>query len=465
MLTYGSVCSGIEAATVAWAPLGFTPSWFAQHDPEHNYKNNADFPSEVLAYHYPDVRNLGDLIGLDDMVETGLADAPDILVGGTPCQSFSVAGARQGLADGRGQLTIAYVELLDAIDRERITQGKPECIAVWENVPGVLSSKDNAFGSFLGLLAGSSCELQPPGGRWRHAGVVVGPQRTIAWRILDAQHFGLAQRRQRVFVVASARDGFCPDQVLFESEGVRRDSAPSRTQSQEAPTGTGGGAAQTGHRMTAFGQYETDETASTMKARDYKDATDLVTGCLTPWEGQGTRVQSSLASTITCNPNGGMKLDPVMTHGIPGNWIGRKPENGGNSNTPMDDLSPCLTSTDRHAVSRLIGALDTQCGKMSNQSAGHAVYPINTMTMLGRPSDDALPTPRMGMGIGEASDPSSVRRLTPIECERLQGFPDNYTQIPWRNRPAEDCPDGHRYKALGNSMAVPVMRWIGEREY
>ena len=226
-ITYGSVCSGIEAASVAWEPLGLSPAWFAQFDPEHDYSKGPDFPSAVLANHWPHVTNLGDMTKIADMLRDGSSCAPDILVGGTPCQAFSVAGMRKGMDDARGQLTIKFVEIADEIDNQR--GAGHECVILWENVPGVLSSKDNAFGCFLAGLVGEDCELIPSGGKWSNAGCVSGPKRTVAWRILDAQYFGVAQRRRRVFVVASARDWFDPTAVLFEREGVRRDTAPITT--------------------------------------------------------------------------------------------------------------------------------------------------------------------------------------------------------------------------------------------
>lgn len=222
-ITYGSVCSGIEAATVAWEPLGWQAAWYAEIEP---------FPCAVLAHHYPETPNHGDMTRLAAMVLAGRIPAPEVLVGGTPCQAFSVAGMREGLADPRGALTIKYVELLDAIDHVRTLRGEPEAVCLWENVPGVLSDKGNAFGCFLGALVGESEELQPPGGKWKDAGCVYGPTRTVAWRVLDAQYFGLAQRRRRVFVVASARAGFDPLEVLLEREGVRRDTPPRRGEGQ-----------------------------------------------------------------------------------------------------------------------------------------------------------------------------------------------------------------------------------------
>lgn len=230
---FGSVCSGIEAASVAWKQIGWKASWLAEIEP---------FPSAVLEHHYPDTQNLGDMTKIADQVKSKKVVAPDVLVGGTPCQAFSVAGMREGLADPRGELTIRYVELADAIDNVRRQRGEQPAIIVWENVPGVLSSKDNAFGCFLGALAGESSELQPAGKRWGNAGCVYGPKRAIAWRVLDAQYFGLAQRRKRVFLVASARDGFDPSKILFEFEGVRRDSAPSRSQAERASANLRAGA-------------------------------------------------------------------------------------------------------------------------------------------------------------------------------------------------------------------------------
>ncbi|WP_275076445.1 phage N-6-adenine-methyltransferase [Providencia rettgeri] len=404
-LTYGSVCSGIEAASVAWEPLNMKPEWFSEIEP---------FPCAVLNHHWPEVKNLGDMTTIADKLKSGEVTAPDVLVGGTPCQAFSVAGLRGGLSDERGQLTLSFVELADCIDEIREKDGKEPAIIVWENVPGVLSSKDNAFGCFLAGLAGESEELKPTGEKWSNAGVVSGPQRTISWRILDAQYFGVPQRRRRVFVVATARKDISVPEILFEQAGMRGDIETSRTQA-EAITSDAGECLASGNqatgailancgakhwlgnqeaftgdfhvvntfRLLAFGKYAQDKTASTINSRDGKSATDLI----------------------------------VINHQQPaialaGNTIGRKPENGGNGNGYNEsDISYTLTKVDRHGVS------------------------VNNI----------------------------VRRLTPIECERLQGFPDNHTKVPFKDKSIGDCPDGHRYRALGNSMAVPVMRWIGER--
>lgn len=187
-MRFGSVCSGIEAASVAWHPLGWQAAWLAEIEP---------FPSAVLAHHYPDVPNLGDMTALPKLLNTGLLEAPDVLCGGTPCQAFSVAGMRKSLDDARGNLSLTFCEIANAIDEQRISAGLAPAIIFWENVPGVLNTHDNAFGCFLGALAGESGALVPPGGKWSDAGYVYGPQRTIAWRTLDAQYFGLAPATRR----------------------------------------------------------------------------------------------------------------------------------------------------------------------------------------------------------------------------------------------------------------------------
>lgn len=412
-MRYGSVCSGIEAASKAWEPLGWKPAWFSEIEP---------FPSAVLAHHWPEVTNLGDMTKIAYAVRSGEVEAPDVLVGGTPCQAFSIAGLREGLSDDRGQLTLSYVELANAIDAKRRERGEPEAIIVWENVPGVLSSKDNAFGCFLAGLAGESCELQPAGGKWTHAGCVSGPERVIAWRVLDAQFFGVAQRRRRVFVVASARKGFDPAAVLFELDSVRRDSAPRR---------------------------ETQKAVAALTARGVgtcgADDNQAQAGHLIAFGGGNTAGHIDVATACTAH---GIRLDfDTETFAVHG--------------TQDPDTNRELA----HTLGRNNGqenAIVTEPFTLAirGRSEGSTVEVRNDGTA------NALLTPnggRAGMGVGAIGWGMQVRRLTPIECERLQGFPDNHTLIGWRGKDAAECPDGPRYKAIGNSMAVPVMRWIGER--
>jgi DNA (cytosine-5)-methyltransferase 1 len=222
MLKFLSICSGIEAASVAFAPLGWEALAFAEIEP---------FPCAVLAHHYPQVPNLGDLTRWRTWPAALLVQV-QLLCGGTPCQAFSVAGLRASLADDRGNLSFIFCELYAHINHLRRAAGLPPALLLWENVPGVLSTHDNAFGCFLAGLAGESDALQPPGGKWAHAGYVSGPSASIAYRTLDAQYFGLAQRRKRVFVVASADPSFDPATVLFEFTGLRRDTPPRRETGQ-----------------------------------------------------------------------------------------------------------------------------------------------------------------------------------------------------------------------------------------
>ncbi|EHA6233242.1 Dam family site-specific DNA-(adenine-N6)-methyltransferase [Salmonella enterica] len=495
-MRYGSVCSGIEAASIAWEPLGWQPAWFAEIEA---------FPSAVLANHWPDVTNLGDMTGIAAAVRAGDVEAPDVLVGGTPCQAFSIAGLRNGLADKRGQLTLAYVELANAIDDKRRERGEEEAIIVWENVPGVLSSKDNAFGCFLAGLAGESCELQPAGGKWTHAGCVSGPERIIAWRVLDAQFFGVAQRRKHVFVVASARKGFDPAEVLFELNSVRRDTPPRREPQTAVTADTGNGAeggshwdnpanphptlnqsnniggigasnqeifAQRGagivgaYRMTAFGEYSGDGTASTVKARDYKDATDLAVTYSDISRTLLSKSNDSTAEDLETYAIHGTQ-DPDINHEL-AHTLGRNhgqenaciafsyKDNGADATA---DLSPTIRAGNHdssHVNSGQPPAIAYAFKAGQGAKAGGIGYAEEQSPTLTSASSGTNLTPAVIHGV-------AVRRLTPVECERLQGFPDNHTLIPWNGKDAADCPDGPRYKAIGNSMAVPVMRWIGER--
>jgi len=286
-ITYGSVCSGIEAATVAWDPLGFKPQWFSEIE---------KFPSALLEQRYPHVPNLGDMTEIKN--DARFTTRPlDLLVGGTPCQAFSVGGFRKGLADPRGNLALEYLALAD--------MARPRWV-VWENVAGVLDSNGGRdFGSFLGALG-------KLGYGW-------------SYRVLDSQYFGVAQRRRRVFVVGHLGTWAPAAGVLFDGAGAKGTSPPVPTLN---PTGA---------RFFMPGNRARDhEWPETLAARDYKDPQVVI--------NEGT-----------------------------------------------------------------------------------------------------------------------IRRLTPVEYERLQGFPDDYTRINWRGRGEDKCPNGPRYKALGNSMAVPVMRWIGER--
>ena len=246
-LTYISFCSGIEAATAAWHPLGWSPVAFCEID---------KFASRVLAHHYPNVPNLGDFTKVDWSQYSA-----DICVGGTPCQAFSVAGLRNSLADERGNLTLEFVRAINII--------RPHTV-VWENVPGVLSTADNAFGCFLAALVGCDEPIVFEQG-WPNSGVVDGPDRRAAWRILDAQYFGLAQRRKRVFVVANSGDRPHPAEILLEWESLRRDSAPSREKGEGAAA----------YSPSSFGGYGEGGGSLRANGGDYGGGTEsIVAMCL-----------------------------------------------------------------------------------------------------------------------------------------------------------------------------------------
>lgn len=463
LMRFGSVCSGIEAASVAWHPLGWKAAWLSEIE---------KFPCAVLAHHYPDVPNLGDMTTLPDRIRSGEVEAPDIFCGGTPCQAFSVAGLRKSLDDARGNLSLTFCEIADAIDQVRLIQQSNPSIVFWENVPGVLNTKDNAFGCFLGALAGEDDALIPPGGRWSNAGFIDGPQRAVAWRVLDAQYFGVAQRRRRVFVIASARDDFDPAAVLFEFDGVRRDTAPSRETGQSVAassvpsiagsldTECGGGklthqSVANGHIVPAKPQWwdggdlaATITTKSDDQRMPDKANAQLVMQPVYEMHGQDSRVRDlgETCSTVTSKWGTGGGNVPVALQPIAlaENTIGRQPQNGGNGDG-FTDGGPMYTlnATGVHGVAQPICLMD-QGGSVMNIE--------HDMTgTLRRETHGHEPVVMQSM---------AVRRLTPIECERLQGFPDSYTDIKSKNKPT---PDGPRYKALGNSWAVPVVRWIGER--
>ena len=302
-MNYLSVCSGIEAATVAWHDMEWNPVGFSEIE---------KFPSQLLAHHYPNVTNYGDMTKFK---EWNINEPVNLLVGGTPCQSFSVAGLRKGLDDPRGNLMLTYLAMADHF--------KPKWL-LWENVPGVLSS--NRGIDFAALLQGL-------------AQLGYG----FAYRVLDAQHFGVPQRRRRVFVVGCLGDWRSAAKVLFESESLCRDITPSREKGQE------------------------------------------------------------VANCLTKSPSSYSSFNPARSEG---------------NAVICADVAPTMTSN---------GPPYSRTGNSYVES--EALVTNNNMR---------------------------VRRITPMECERLQGFPDNYTNTPTSS-------DATRYKALGNSMAVPVMKWIGQR--
>jgi DNA (cytosine-5)-methyltransferase 1 len=487
---FGSVCSGIEAASVAWRPLGWEAAWFSEIEP---------FPCAMLAYHYPDVPNLGDMTTLPHRIRSGEVEAPEVFCGGTPCQAFSIAGMRRSLDDARGNLSLTFVEIADAVDAVRVGRGERPCVVFWENVPGVLSTADNAFGCFLAGLAGEDVPLEPPGSRWSNAGAVLGPSRAIAWRVLDAQHFGLAQRRKRVFVVASARGGFDPTAVLLEFHGVRRDTAPRREAGKDASGSSGDGVA----RCVTTGEGKRQDWEScTMIAHhpthslrgEGFDASEDGTGRGTPlvpvaFHPTQDPISSEDGTThaMGCGSSGGQASVAVAV-AQPLVFDTTQISSPANYSSPKsgDPCHPLAAGAHPPAVAlqdvRAMNKAQKGCGWNDEGAAytvdTHATQGVAVAFPIQECHVSRANLNGTGTGLGDDGDPMftlqaaqphgvaaamQVRRLTPVECERLQGFPDGYTAIPWRKKPAADCPDGPRYKALGNSWAVPVVRWVGRR--
>lgn len=439
-MRYLSVCSGIEAASCAWHPLGWEPVAFSEIE---------KFPSAVLAHHYPNVPNWGDMTKFKEWPDADV----DVLVGGTPCQSFSVAGLRKGLADPRGNLALTYLAIADKY--------RPEWL-VWENVPGVLSSGGGRdFGSFLGGLG----EL---GYGW-------------AYRVLDAQYFGLAQRRKRVFVVGCLGGWQRAAAVLFDSASLRGDSAPRREAGQKpaptlgaGPVGGGrtygtdsdsadslvvnalterperGGGNSEGQRLIAEAPpISLCLNAGAMGRIDAESETLIPTGGF--FDVAACEIADSL--TVGANQTTGFCGD-VVAHSLRADGFDAS-EDGRGRGTPLVPIAFAQNTRDEVRLQggdgQIAGTLASEPGMKQTTYISFRVNDHGADA-----TEDQSPTlRRQGVQAGMA-----VRRLTPRECERLQGFPDDYTLTPYRGKPAADGP---RYKALGNSMAVPVMHWIGQR--
>ncbi len=524
-MKYGSVCSGIEAASVAWEPLGWEAQWYAEI--EH-------FPSAVLAHRFPTVPNLGDMTQLH-LTETFNGNSIDLLVGGTPCQSFSVAGLRKGLADPRGNLMLTFLSLAE--------RKKPRWI-VWENVPGVLSSNGGRdFATFLTAL-----------GQLGYG---------FAYRVLDAQYFGVAQRRRRVFVVGYLGDWRPAAAVLFERNSLSGHPAESRKKREataaDAERGFGSGgiprvsgsldtecgggklthqSVNNGHLVPAW--WNGEQTAATLTKQNANGAQrmpdkDNFGAVLEPkphafkvrggsedntgeqggtpgkkagkgYLGQdekaftiGTTQDQQIAQPIAFtteqtpkfNENQALTLtqsefkhNQCIAQPVPFRKSRRAQSKDDHETWVQDEKANTINTFDVGDVrttQAVVQPIAVDCynqtvNEKTSQTIGSSASDVNHYGAVLQPNISPTITQCKGSRGGssmEALDEISaiyaqqptmaIRRLTPRECERLQGFPDDWTLIPYRNKSADQCPDGPRYKACGNSMAVPVMRWIGER--
>lgn len=425
---YVSVFSGVEAATLAWEPLGWEPVAFSEIEP---------FPCAVLAERWPNVPNLGDITKID--WKDKLDGAIDLVVGGSPCQSFSVAGKREGLKGASG-LMFEYIRCVQEL--------RPRWF-LWENVPGALTSEDR--GAFRQLLS----EMDELG-------------YSLAWRVLDAQFFGVAQRRRRLFLVGHL-GAESPAEVLIEPDCLSGNPQSSREKRKELASRVGRSAACAGFKYIAAPRANiigyAEEQANTLTADWHAPAvlplpnTALsqygteIAGCLTargdssPCSDRGQNIVCMTGTQAHCHISGeiagcltahmGKDDAPVVVRVVgDGTLSGALAANPG-----MKQTTFVCTDGERHAH---VAICRNACQAPKCGGDGAMV----ASEIEGKPA-----------GVS----PMLVRRLTPLECERLQGFPDGHTLIAWKGKPAEECPDGPRYKAIGNSMAVPVMRWIGRR--
>lgn len=505
-MRYLSLFSGIEAASVAWEPLGWEPVAFCEIDA---------FPSAVLAHRWPHVPNLGDITKADWSDFAKGKRKPDVVVGGSPCQSFSVAGNREGLA-GESGLMFEYIRAVRGI--------MPRCF-VWENVPGAFTSEDGE--AFRQLLS----EMDALG-------------YGLAWRVLDAQFFGVAQRRERVFLVGCLGDPRRAARVLFEPDGLRWDTPSSRDKRQELAARAGRGPAGEGGAVAGFCAGNSAkastigyavEQSPTLRAGE--SGTNMTPTVLTPKTlqvrcgcdggGKGALVQDDMSATLSTSQT---QTVFAPTYAIQGD-IARGAHMGQNGCGYSESGECCTLNTmDVHAVAAPVTQYGDVAGTLTarhdsspcpDRGANVAAVPVclgddnakaacdvdmcgalkvgGSQPIIGFSTrNSAGPTPADGVAptltVGRAGDTAcavsyDVRRLMPVECERLQGFPDGHTDLTGADpealfeRMARDdmdeaerkklrtrlrkwckaCPDTPRYKACGNSMAVPVMRWIGER--
>jgi DNA (cytosine-5)-methyltransferase 1 len=454
-LRYGSVCSGIEAASVAWKPLGWRASFVSEIEP---------FPRAVLSHHQPETPLHGDFT----TIQAGQYEPIDLLVGGTPCQSFSIAGLRGGLDDDRGNLALEYLRLADRL--------RPRWL-VWENVPGVLSSNG---GRDFGAILGGMVELGYG----------------VAYRVLDAQHFGVAQRRRRVFVVGYLGDWRRAAAVLFERESLsghpapRREAGPSVAALTACGVGTCGAddnQGQAGHLIAHSLRGEGFDASEDGTGR----GTPLVPICFSS-KDHGADALDDLSPTLRAGGHDGSHANAGVPPAIAFDTTQVTSKANRSNPKPGDPCHPLAAGA--HAPAIAFSIMPMNSGKdfkgretdiaqpvmaagpaAGNQGGDYVVQSAIPLQEVGKRTGVSTTDVRAGLGIGEDGDPmftmqagaqhgvgfgSAVRRLTPRECERLQGFPDDYTLIPVRGKPAADGP---RYKSLGNSMAVPVMAWIGRR--
>ena len=443
MLTLGSLFDGIGGWLLAAKHAGVTPIWASEID---------DFPAAVTAHHFPDVKQLGDITKIDvDKLEP-----VDIICAGSPCQDLSIAGKREGLAGERSGL---FRTAVDIVHRLRERTGKPRFF-VWENVPGAFSS--NHGRDFQAVLAeiGQAEVPMPKSGRWATAGMVRTQTADIAWRVLDAQYWGVPQRRKRIFLVADfASAGRCADKILFEPESVPRDTPQGEGARQGAAAGIESGIGGAGGGIIAAGfkaeqsmagsiGYEV-ERAATLRAKMSGTEPTVAVYDMTHADEVMRKVPDGRAPTLNARMGtGGNQVPMAHSYCIAGNTIDRKPQNGGNGMGNQEELSYTLNIVDRHAVA--------ECFSQNAYDKFLQGTPLTTLKACGGNYGGGSEN----LIVNISPSVGKVRRLTPTECERLQGLPDGYTDIEFNGKPA---PDSRRYKALGNGMTQPCADFVIRR--
>lgn len=418
-MKYLSLFSGIEAATVAWHPLGWTPVAFSEIDKT---------ASKFLAETYPHAPNLGDVTKITEEMVKSLGKI-DLIIFGSPCQDLSIAGKQRGLDGARSGLFRNSVGI--------IQWARQHCglrFALWENVPGAYSSnKGRDFTEVVASLAGLE-DLDTPENGWGKEGAAVGDNGLLEWACLDAQWFGLAARRKRVFALLDFGEWESRPPILLEPEGLRGDSEPSRKTresvarcSEEGATkcnligsigsSNGGGIPlpAVAFKRISHGEYIGSEIGSALIANTSADQSDLIV----------SRAYCIQATTIE-----------------------RSDTAGANGAGFSEELAFTLNTVDRHATAYSFDSLSSNSMKSSNPDSGCREVD------LAKTLDTTTPCPSKNQGGIAILNPPIVRRLTPLECERLMGFPDNYTA---------SMSNSQRYRTLGNSMAVPVIRHIAEK--
>lgn len=480
-LKYATVCSGIEAPSSAWHSLGWQPVWFSEIEP---------FPCKVLKHHYPQVPNLGDMTKLNEH-EIYRESTIDLFCGGTPCQSFSIAGLRGGLDDGRGKLALEYCRILIA--------KRPRWF-LWENVPGVFSSNGGKdFACILSAFTGKEINAECLG----NAGVIEGEFYSVAWRVLDAQYFGVPQRRRRVFVVGYlGKDWRPPFAVLFERDSLRRDFEASAKE-RKGTTGKAEGdtnpaswpktiaptldktfASHWGQNnqhidngaglfvQTSYGLDEARnghvENSGTLRSHKSGgsehvvavDNQEIVFGVDFQQKGMVNENSEQLSTTICGNDHAGFGPG-IIAFGAQNSHMQGLSDSETTSPTLDKSKTPAVVYDTTQITSPQNGS-NPQPELCYSLAKGQHVPLVTLPEVVACEQADTL-TIGANQTTGRPGDIAAInainaiaRRLTPLEFERLQGFPDNHTAIP-------GAKDGPRYAAIGNSMAVPVMKWIGER--